>query len=127
MEGMLGDQERDFIDNYTQDEVLTTRTYSKPGSEYFGELRVTASQQGLNLIAREHRYALKAIPRRCAPWPEPIGDCGEDCFRILANGDPLPPHNLQQIVIGQVPNEVGCPPAMSSAGVCFAGPLPPNP
>ncbi|XP_044718766.1 MULE transposase domain-containing protein [Hirsutella rhossiliensis] len=47
IEGMLGDQERDFIDNCAQDEVLTTRTYSSPGSEYLGELRMTASQQGL--------------------------------------------------------------------------------
>ena len=79
IEGMLADQERDFIDNCSQDEVLTGRVYSGPGSEYLGELRIVMSQAGLKLVAREHRRALKAIPSRSCPWPEPIGNCNEAC------------------------------------------------
>ncbi|KAM4061906.1 MULE transposase [Hirsutella rhossiliensis] len=79
IEAMLGDQERDFIDNCSQDEVLTSRTYSGPGSEYLGELRTVMSEPGLKLIAKEHRQALRSIPSRSRPWPEPIGDCNEDC------------------------------------------------
>ncbi|KJZ69738.1 hypothetical protein HIM_10878 [Hirsutella minnesotensis 3608] len=79
IEAMLGDQERDFIDNYSQDEVLTSRTYSGPGSEYLGELRPVMSEPGLKFIAKEHRQALRSIPSRSRPWPEPIGDCNEDC------------------------------------------------
>jgi len=67
IEGMLGDQERDFLDDCSQDEVLTARTYSGPGSEYLGELRMVMSQPGINLIAREHRHALKSIPSRACP------------------------------------------------------------
>ena len=79
IEAMLADQERDFIDNCSQDEVLTSRTYSGPGSEYLGELRTVMSEPGLKLIAKEHRQALRSIPSRSRPWPEPIGDCNEDC------------------------------------------------
>ncbi|KJZ68513.1 hypothetical protein HIM_12097 [Hirsutella minnesotensis 3608] len=79
IEAMLGDQERDFIDNCSQDEVLTSRTYSGPGSEYLGELRTAMSEPGLKLIAKEHRQALRSIPSRSRPWPEPIGNCNEDC------------------------------------------------
>lgn len=76
---MLNDQERDFIDNCSQDEVLTSRTYSGPGSEYLGELRSVMSEPGLKLVSKEHRRALRSIPSRSRPWPEPIGDCNEDC------------------------------------------------
>ena len=78
-EAMLADQEQDFIDNCSQDEVLTSRTYSGPGSEYLGELRRVMSEPGLKLIAKEHRQALRSIPSRSRPWPETIGDCNEDC------------------------------------------------
>ena len=44
IEAMLHDQERDFIDACSQDEVMTSRTYSGPGSEYLGELRTILSQ-----------------------------------------------------------------------------------
>ncbi|KAM4061718.1 MULE transposase [Hirsutella rhossiliensis] len=73
IEGMVGDQERDFVDNCAEDEVLTTRTHSNPGSEYLGELRITASLRGLNLIAREHRYALKAKAAECAAATVRVG------------------------------------------------------
>ncbi|OAQ60413.1 transposase [Purpureocillium lilacinum] len=58
IEDMLRDQEQDFADNCSQDEVLTARTYFGPGSEYLGELRMVVSQPGLDLIAKEHRRAL---------------------------------------------------------------------
>ncbi|KJZ68574.1 hypothetical protein HIM_12036 [Hirsutella minnesotensis 3608] len=47
IEAMLSDQERDFIDACSQDEVLTSRTYSGPGSEYLGELRSVMSEPGV--------------------------------------------------------------------------------
>ncbi|KAJ6436998.1 hypothetical protein O9K51_10535 [Purpureocillium lavendulum] len=53
IEAMLNDQERDFIDNCSQDEVLTSRTYSGPGSEYLGELRSVMSEPGLKLNAQQ--------------------------------------------------------------------------
>ena len=79
IEGMLGDQGRDFLDKCSQDEVLTARAYSGPGSEYLGELRIVVSQPGLNLVAREYRYAARSIPSKACPWPEPIGTCNESC------------------------------------------------
>ena len=79
IEDMLRDQEQDFADNCSQDEVLMARTYSGPGSEYLGELRMVVSQPGLDLIAKEHRRALTSVPSKSCPWPEPIGDCQESC------------------------------------------------
>ncbi|KAJ6436373.1 C6 zinc finger domain-containing protein [Purpureocillium lavendulum] len=79
IEAMLSDQERDFVDACSQDEVLTSRAYSGPGSEYLGELRTVMSEPGLKLVTKEHRLALRSIPSRAHPWPEPIGDCNEDC------------------------------------------------
>lgn len=79
IEGMLGDQEQDFSDNCAQDEVLTARAYSGPGSEYLGELRMVMSQPGLSLVAKEYRHAARSIPSRSCPWPEPIGVCNDDC------------------------------------------------
>ncbi|KJZ70653.1 hypothetical protein HIM_09973 [Hirsutella minnesotensis 3608] len=79
IEGMLLDQERDFIDNCSQDEVLTARKYSGPGSEYLGELRIVMSQPGLDILANEHRHYLKSMPTKSRPWPKPIGNCNEDC------------------------------------------------
>ena len=79
IEGMLSDQERDFLDNCSQDEVLTARAYSGPGSEYLWELRMVMSQPGLSLVAREYRYATRSIPSKSCACPEPIGDCNEDC------------------------------------------------
>ncbi|OAQ62573.1 transposase [Purpureocillium lilacinum] len=79
IEAMLKDQERDFIDVCSQDEVLTSHTYSGPGSEYLGELRTVMSELGLELVTKEHRRALRSIPSRSRPWPEPIGDCDENC------------------------------------------------
>lgn len=57
---MLRDQERDFIDACSQDEVLTSRKYSGPGSEYLGELRTVMSEPGLRLVTKEHRRALRS-------------------------------------------------------------------
>ncbi|EFY95426.1 transposase [Metarhizium robertsii ARSEF 23] len=88
IEGMLSDQERDFLDNCSQDEVLTARAYSGPGSEYLGELRMVMSQPGLSLVAREYRYATRSIPSKSCAWPEPIGDCNEDCTVSWQLGTP---------------------------------------
>ncbi|OAQ57749.1 transposase [Purpureocillium lilacinum] len=79
IEAMLNDQERDFIDACSQDEVLTSHTYSGPSSEYLGELRTVMSELGLELVTKEHRRALRSIPSRSRPWPEPIGDSDENC------------------------------------------------
>ena len=79
IEAMLSDQERDFIDACAQDEVLTSGTYSGPGSEYLGELRTVISESGLRLITKQHRRALRSIPSRSRPWPEPIEECNGDC------------------------------------------------
>ena len=79
IEAMLTDQERDFIDACAQDEVLTSGTYSGPGSEYLGELRTVMSEPGLRLITKQHRRALRSIPSRSRPWPEPIEECSGDC------------------------------------------------
>ena len=64
---MLADQERDFIDNCSQDEVLTGKVYSRPGSEYLGELRIVMSQAGLKLVAREHRRGSKGYTYQVLP------------------------------------------------------------
>lgn len=88
IEGMLSDQERDFLDNCSQDEVLTARAYSGPGSEYLGELRMVMSQPGLSLVAREYRYATRSIPSKSCAWPEPISDCNEDCTVSWQLGTP---------------------------------------
>jgi len=79
IEAMLSDQERDFVDACAQDEVLTSGMYSGSGSEYLGELRTVMSEPGLKLVTKEHRRALRSIPSRSRPWPEPIGDCNEAC------------------------------------------------
>ncbi|OAQ60400.1 transposase [Purpureocillium lilacinum] len=65
--------------HHINDEVLTSRTYSGPGSEYLGELRSVISESGLKLVSKEHRRALRSIPSRTRPWPKPIGDCNEEC------------------------------------------------
>ncbi|KAH6950361.1 hypothetical protein BKA56DRAFT_626182 [Ilyonectria sp. MPI-CAGE-AT-0026] len=88
-EAMLNDQERDFIDACSQDEVLTSRTHSGPGSEYLGELRTVMSEPGLKLVAEEHRRALRSTPSKSRPWPETVGDCNEDCSVSLQLGIPL--------------------------------------
>lgn len=87
-EAMLNDQERDFIDACSQDEVLTSRTHSGPGSKYLGELRTVMSEPGLKLVAKEHRRALRSTPSKSRPWPETVGDCNEDCSVSLQLGIP---------------------------------------
>ena len=79
IEAMLSDQEHDFIDDCSQDEVLTSRKYSGLGSEYLGELTIVISEPGLQLVAKEHRRALRSVPSGSRPWPEPIGVCNENC------------------------------------------------
>lgn len=37
------------------------------------------SQPGLSLVAEEYRHAVRFIPSRSCPWPEPIGICNDDC------------------------------------------------
>ena len=37
------------------------------------------SDPGLKLVTKEHRRALGSIPSRSRPWPEPIGDCNDNC------------------------------------------------
>ncbi|KAK4089234.1 hypothetical protein Purlil1_6223 [Purpureocillium lilacinum] len=76
IEAMLGDQERDFLDNRSQDEVLTSRTYSGPASEYLGELRTVMSEPGLKLIAKVHQQALRSIPTSHVLGQRIVPSCG---------------------------------------------------
>lgn len=79
MQDMMKDQERDFNDACAADEVLTAREYMGPSSEYLGELRTAISSKGLGLITKQYRLARKAMPTRKNPFPDPLGDCSEDC------------------------------------------------
>jgi hypothetical protein len=79
VEDMVQDQERDFKESCANDEVLTAREYSGPGSEYLGELPAVISQKGLRLITTQYRLALRAFPSARNPNPPFIGSCNEDC------------------------------------------------
>nr|CEG03583.1 unnamed protein product [Fusarium acuminatum CS5907] len=71
--------ERDFNDACAVDEVLTAREYMGSSSEYLGELRTALSSKGLGLITKQYRLAKKAMPTGKNPFPDPLGDCGEEC------------------------------------------------
>ncbi|KAI8404297.1 hypothetical protein FOFC_15792 [Fusarium oxysporum] len=79
MQDMIKDQERDFNDACAADEVLTAREYMGSSSEYLGELRTALSSKGLGLITKQYRLAKKAMPTGKNPFPDPLGDCGEEC------------------------------------------------
>ncbi|OAQ58573.1 mutator-like element [Purpureocillium lilacinum] len=79
MQDMMRDQERDFKDACAADEVLTARDYIGSSSEYLGELRTTLSSKGLGLIKKQYLLARKAMPTSKHPFPEPLGDCDDDC------------------------------------------------
>ncbi|CAH0019977.1 unnamed protein product [Clonostachys rhizophaga] len=113
-EATLNNQERDFIDACSQDEVLTSRTHSGPGSEYLGELRTVMSDPGLKLVAKEHRRALRSTPSKSRPWPETVGDCNEDCSVFIAAGDTVLPYNLQEIRSRNDLDEMGRSPSVAS-------------
>jgi hypothetical protein len=79
MQDMIKDQERDFNDACAADEVLTAREYMGSSSEYLGELRTVTSSKGLGLINKQYRLARKAMPSGKNPFPDPLGECSEDC------------------------------------------------
>ncbi|OAQ60824.1 mutator-like element [Purpureocillium lilacinum] len=79
MRDIMKDQERDFNDALAADEVLTAREYIGPSAEYLGELRTAISSKGLELIKKQYRLARKAMPTGKNPFPEPLGDCDDDC------------------------------------------------
>ncbi|KNB04513.1 hypothetical protein FOXG_06581 [Fusarium oxysporum f. sp. lycopersici 4287] len=79
MQDMMKDQERDFNDACAADEVLTAREYMGSSSEYLGELRIALSSKGLGLTTKQYRLAKKAMPTGKNPFPDPLGDCGEEC------------------------------------------------
>ncbi|KAM5360072.1 hypothetical protein ACJA88_014951 [Fusarium oxysporum] len=82
------DQERDFSDACTADEVLTAREYMGSGSEYLGDLRAAISSKGLGLINKQYRLARKAMPTGKNPFPKPLGDCNDDCSVSVELGIP---------------------------------------
>ncbi|RKK50816.1 hypothetical protein BFJ69_g18011 [Fusarium oxysporum] len=79
MQDMMKDQERDFNDSCAADEVLTAREYMGSSSEYLGELRTALSSKGLGRITKQYRLAKKAMPTGKDPFPDPLGDCDEEC------------------------------------------------
>jgi hypothetical protein len=88
IQDMLGDQERDFIEACAQDEVLTPREFLGRGAEYLGELPMVISRKGLRLVASQHRFATKAMPKGTRPWPAPMGLCDDNCSVSLELGIP---------------------------------------
>ncbi|KAH7462854.1 hypothetical protein FOMA001_g18404 [Fusarium oxysporum f. sp. matthiolae] len=79
MQDMMKDQERDFNDACEADEVLTAREYIGSSSGYLGELRTALSSKGLGLITKQYWLAKKAMRTEKNPFPDPLGDCGEEC------------------------------------------------
>ncbi|KAJ6439012.1 hypothetical protein O9K51_08416 [Purpureocillium lavendulum] len=79
MQDMMKDQERDFNDACAADEVLTSREYTGPSSEFLGELRTVLSSKGLALIMKQYRLAKKALPTRKNPFPDRLEGCSDDC------------------------------------------------
>ncbi|OAQ63986.1 transposase [Purpureocillium lilacinum] len=88
MQDMMKDQERDFKDACAADEVLTSRDYIGPSSEYLGELRTAISSKGLGLIKKQYHLARKAMPTGKDPFPRPLGDCNDDCSVRVELGIP---------------------------------------
>lgn len=88
IQDMMKDQERDFQDACAADEVLTTREYMGSSSEYLGELRTAISSKGLGLINKQYRLARKAMPTGKNPFPEPLGNCSDDCSVSIELGIP---------------------------------------
>ncbi|KAJ3455672.1 hypothetical protein MRS44_017154 [Fusarium solani] len=88
MQDMIRDQERDFTHASAEDEVLTAREYLSLSSEYLGELRASISSKGLGLITKQYRLARKAMPTGKNPFPDPLGDCSEDCSVSVELGIP---------------------------------------
>ncbi|KAJ3455341.1 hypothetical protein MRS44_013941 [Fusarium solani] len=88
MQDMIRDQERDFTHASAEDEVLTAREYLSLSSEYLGELRASISSKGLGLITKQYRLARKAMSTGKNPFPDPLGDCSEDCSVSVELGIP---------------------------------------
>ncbi|KAK4068501.1 hypothetical protein Purlil1_13791 [Purpureocillium lilacinum] len=105
VEAMLKGQVRDFIDACSQDEVLTSRTYSGPGSEYLGELRSVMSEPGLKHVSKEHRR-LKIDTKQDTFLAGSDRVLQRGLFRLVAAWDPLLPYNLQQIRNGHILDEM---------------------
>ncbi len=88
MQDMIRDQERDFRDACASDEVLSCRIYIGPSSEYLGEVRSVVSTKALDLINTQYRLACRAMPTGRNPFPQPPGDCGDDCSVSIELGIP---------------------------------------
>ena len=85
---MMKDQERGFQDACAADEVLTAGEYMGSSSEYLDELGTAISSKGLGLINKQYRLARKALPTGKNPFPEPLGDCSDDCSVSIELGIP---------------------------------------
>ena len=68
--------------------MLTGREYLGSRSEYLGEFRTALSSKGLGLIKAQYRLARKAMPTGKNPFPEPLGDCNDDCSVSIELGIP---------------------------------------
>jgi hypothetical protein len=102
MQDMIRDQERDFTYACAEDEVLTGREYLGPSSEYLGELRTTVSSKGLGLVTKQYRLARKAMPTGKNPFPNPLGDCSEDCSISAELGIPCY-HKIYSKIVAGIP------------------------
>lgn len=100
IQDMIRDQERDFTHACAEDEVLTAREYLGSSSEYLGELRTAMSSKGLGLITKQYRLARKAMPTGKNPFPDPLGDCSEDCSVSTELGIPCCHQIYSKIVSG---------------------------
>jgi MULE transposase domain/FAR1 DNA-binding domain len=100
IEDMIKDQERDFAHACAEDEVLTAREYLGSNSEYLGELRTAISSKSLGLITKQYRLARKAMPTGKNPFPDPLGDCSEDCSVSAELGIPCCHKIYSKIVAG---------------------------
>ncbi|KEY71447.1 hypothetical protein S7711_10113 [Stachybotrys chartarum IBT 7711] len=101
IEEMMSDQETDFDDRCAQDGILTRSEYSKQSSSYLGELRTTMSAKGLTLITWQYRRALKGVPTKSNPRPEPIRDCDTNCLVPVELGIPCYHEIYAKLVSGK--------------------------
>ncbi|KAH6983758.1 hypothetical protein EDB80DRAFT_691593 [Ilyonectria destructans] len=102
MQDMMKYQERDFNDACAADEVLTAREYMGSSSEYLGELRTALSSKGLGLITKQYRLARKAMPTGKNPFPDSLGDCGDDCSVSTELGIPCY-HKIYSKLLSGIP------------------------
>ena len=88
MQNIIQDQERDFIDTCTSDEVLRSREFIGSNSDYLSELRMIISSKSLQLINQQYRLTRKAMPTGKNPFPESLTECNDDYTISIELGVP---------------------------------------